>query len=115
VAGIKMLALANERGGDDNATVVLAEATGDDLAVHRDEETVTQTFEVVKAGHNTDVTSDHPPPATAPTAPKEAPARSVQPVGDDADKDRKSRPLQMLVAALMMIVMIGVFYLLLKG
>jgi hypothetical protein len=62
------------------------------------------------------VTSDRPPPATAPTAPKEEPARSVQAASNpDADKDRKSRGLQMLVAALMMMVMIGVFYLLLKG
>ncbi len=118
-AGLKMLALANERGGDDNATVVLAEATGDDLVVHRDEETVTQTFEVMKSGPNTDVTSDRPPPPTpeAPKAPKEEHAEGVKADADDsieAGHDRKSRPLQMLVAAVMMIVMIGVFYLLLK-
>lgn len=60
-AAVKLIEMANERGGDDNATVVLAEATGDDLSVHRDAETVTQTFEVVKAGPNTDVKSERPP------------------------------------------------------
>ena len=57
-----MIHLANERGGDDNSTVLIAEATGDDLSVYRDEETVTQTFEVVKAGPNTDIKSERPPP-----------------------------------------------------
>ena len=112
----KMIDLANERGGDDNATVVLAEATGDDLEVHRDAETVTQTFEVMKAGPATDIKSEPPPApsATAANAPKAAPATpAAEPTEEDEDK--KSRPLQIAVAALMMAVMIGVFYLLLRG
>jgi serine/threonine protein phosphatase PrpC len=78
-AAAKMIDLANERGGDDNSTAVLAEATGDDLSVYRDEETVTQTFEVVKAGPNTDVKSDRPPPPdAAPSKPAEAEAKKKE-------------------------------------
>ncbi len=116
VAGTKMIALANERGGDDNSTVVLAEATGDDLSVHRDEETVTQTFEVVKAGPNTDIQSDRPPPPepTKVSATEEAKPTEASPTAPEQDSDRSSRPLQMAVAAFMMLVMIGVCYLLLR-
>ena len=110
----KLIDMANDRGGDDNATVVLAEATGDDLLVYRDEETVTQTFEVVKAGPNTDVKSDHPPPPedAEEADPDEEAAKKASAARDEAD--RKSRPLQFAVAILMMAVMVGVIYLIVR-
>ncbi len=39
--------LANERGGEDNITVVLARVEGEGLSVPRDQETLTQTFQVL--------------------------------------------------------------------
>ncbi len=117
----KLIDLANDRGGDDNCTVVIAQALGDELEIHRDEETVTQTFEVVKAGPNTDIKSDHPPAvvAVAPpaTLPDTIPPAAIlpEPVSTAEDAaDRKSRPLQLAVAAIMMLVMIGVFYFIFK-
>lgn len=44
-----MIALANERGGDDNETVIVADVLGDDLAEVDEYETVTSTFEVLQA------------------------------------------------------------------
>jgi serine/threonine protein phosphatase PrpC len=121
-AATKLIEMANERGGDDNSTVVLAEANGDDLVVHRDAETVTQTFEVVKAGPNTDIKSERPPPAAPvaapppkepPAAPAPAPAVAA-PVPEDSEVE-KTRPMQMVVAGVMMLIMIAVFYLLLRS
>ncbi|APR79535.1 Protein serine/threonine phosphatase PrpC, regulation of stationary phase [Minicystis rosea] len=43
----ELITLANERGGEDNITVVLAEVGGDGLAIPRDAETLTQTFQVL--------------------------------------------------------------------
>jgi len=110
----KLVETANERGGDDNVTVVIAEATGDDLLPHRDEETVTQTFEVVKAGPNTDVKSDHPPPPDAEPATAQPQPEKKRPGPQIAEEDRQSRPLQLAVAALMMAVMIGILYYVIK-
>lgn len=42
-----LVARANERGGEDNITVVIAEVDGDALAIPRDAETLTQTFQVL--------------------------------------------------------------------
>jgi serine/threonine protein phosphatase PrpC len=42
-----LIALANERGGDDNATAIVADVDGDDLAPVEDFETVTSTYEVL--------------------------------------------------------------------
>jgi serine/threonine protein phosphatase PrpC len=113
VACAKLVEAANDRGGDDNVTVVLAEATGDDLTLNRDEETVTQTFEVMKAGPNTDVKSDHPPPPDAEEPAGEAPAAAKEGPAEP-DGDLSTRPLQVAVAALMMVLMIGVFYLIMR-
>lgn len=44
-----MIALANERGGDDNETVIVADVLGEDLAEVDEYETVTSTFEVLQA------------------------------------------------------------------
>jgi PPM family protein phosphatase len=39
--------LANERGGEDNITVILARVDGEGLSIPRDQETLTQTFQVI--------------------------------------------------------------------
>jgi hypothetical protein len=44
-----MIALANERGGEDNETVIVADVIGEDLAEVDEYETVTSTFEVLQA------------------------------------------------------------------
>ncbi len=44
-----MIALANERGGDDNETVIVADVLGEDLNEPVEFETVTSTFEVLQA------------------------------------------------------------------
>jgi PPM family protein phosphatase len=44
-----MIALANDRGGEDNETVIVADVLGDDLAEVDEYETVTSTFEVLQA------------------------------------------------------------------
>jgi serine/threonine protein phosphatase PrpC len=44
-----MIALANERGGDDNQTAIVADLTGDDLPLPDEFETVTETYEVLSA------------------------------------------------------------------
>ncbi|HEY4056121.1 MAG TPA: protein phosphatase 2C domain-containing protein [Kofleriaceae bacterium] len=43
-----MIALANERGGDDNQTAIVADLTGDALPLPDEFETVTETYEVLK-------------------------------------------------------------------
>ncbi len=113
----KLIDTANERGGDDNSTVVLAQATGDDLMAHRDDETVTQTFEVVNPGPNTDIKSERPPPNTdEPKAADAVAEAKPETLGADAnhEEDMKSRPLQIAVAVAMMMVMAAVFYLLIR-
>jgi PPM family protein phosphatase len=42
-----MVDLANERGGEDNITVILARVDGEGLSIPRDQETLTQTFQVI--------------------------------------------------------------------
>jgi serine/threonine protein phosphatase PrpC len=44
-----MIALANERGGEDNETVIVADIVGEDLNDPMEFETVTSTFEVMQA------------------------------------------------------------------
>jgi hypothetical protein len=87
----RLIQLANEHGGEDNITVVVAEVDGDDLAEHQPVETVTQTLHVVSeySGGVARVEEDeHPeelPPPSAPTA-KSQPdsARDFRPVVSDA-------------------------------
>jgi serine/threonine protein phosphatase PrpC len=42
-----LIDLANERGGEDNITVIIAEVAGDGLQLPREAETLTQTFQVL--------------------------------------------------------------------
>jgi serine/threonine protein phosphatase PrpC len=116
----KLIETANERGGDDNSTVVLAQAIGEDLLAYRDEETVTQTFEVMTPGPTTDIQADVPPASSAvpQDAPKKPEPAKVEPLEKPnsppaSDDDMKSRPLQIAVAVVMMIVMAAIFYVLL--
>jgi serine/threonine protein phosphatase PrpC len=44
-----MIALANERGGEDNETVIVADVLGEDLEEPMEFETVTSTFEIMQA------------------------------------------------------------------
>lgn len=144
----KLVALANERGGEDNCTVILAQAEGPGLQPFRDAERVTQTFEVVKEGPGAPADDDKkkkkakpvaaaPAPAPAPNAeeakdakPEELTAEATvmpEPEEDKDDDDKplpepkppteeelKSRPQQMLVAVAMILIMLGVFYYILK-
>ncbi len=45
----QMIALANERGGDDNQTAIVADVSGEGLELPDEFETVTSTYEVLKA------------------------------------------------------------------
>jgi PPM family protein phosphatase len=44
-----MIALANDRGGDDNETAIVADVTGEDLPSTEEFETVTETYSVLKS------------------------------------------------------------------
>ena len=146
----KLVDLANARGGEDNCTVILAQAEGQGLSPFRDAERVTQTFEVVKEGPG-GLPDDEkkikkrpgelsPKPAVVAAAPAEAkegkpeeltaeatamPEPEEEKDEDDDDKplpepkppteeELKSRPQQMIVAIAMILVMLGVFYYILK-
>ena len=157
----KLVDLANERGGEDNITLVVAQLEGDGLTAFRDDERVTTTFEVVKEGPglNEDERSDRkakkkkaatpkgdekPASSEASKATKKpadekksAPESKTDETEDDekdekdekdddddgpsmvekppTEEELKSRPLQMVVAAIMIAVMIGVFYMILRG
>jgi serine/threonine protein phosphatase PrpC len=73
--------LANEHGGDDNITVILARVDGEGLSEPRDQETLTQTFQVVAeykaAGSGLDESGDEDEGARA--AKRPAAARSKRP------------------------------------
>ncbi len=157
----KLVDLANERGGDDNITLVVAQLEGEGLTPFRDDERVTTTFEVVKEGpgvpddekKEAKKKNDEPKKDDAKKDDADPPAKDDEPTDgkrkkkkeeakkkaeeeddeeeakDDEDEDDekkaiepkppteeelKSRPLQMVVAVVMIAVMIGVFYLILK-
>jgi serine/threonine protein phosphatase PrpC len=68
-----MVALANERGGRDNQTVIVGDVLGEDLPSPMEFETLTSTFEVLQSFQTGPKPS--PPPAEAPVA---EPARERQ-------------------------------------
>lgn len=73
----RLVARANERGGEDNITVVIAEVTGEALAPPRDAETLTQTFQVLaeyKAAAGGDDLADDDPDDDEPAAATPPPA-----------------------------------------
>jgi len=91
-----LIDLANERGGEDNVTVVVAQLTGDGLALPREAETLTQTFQVLaeykaaaaKADQHEDEDEDEgeqelvaaplsTPPKAAPPAPPPSPVPTI--------------------------------------
>ncbi|MEI8257473.1 MAG: hypothetical protein WCJ30_17505, partial [Deltaproteobacteria bacterium] len=87
----KMVDLANERGGDDNITAIVASLDGAGLPVPGPDETVTQTFEVLQefeqGGKKRSVTPRPTPPdeparapvVDEPAAPVETPADAQSP------------------------------------
>lgn len=133
----RLIALANERGGEDNVTVVIAELTGEGLQPNKDSESVTQTFEIVRDFVQMDDAKANkkktdPPPAVA--VEKIEPAAKVEPAEkaddkavdakeqveqeDDSPKptdvsapgDLTTRPQQMVVAAVMIAVILYVLW-----
>lgn len=74
-----MIALANERGGEDNETVIVADVLGEDLNEPVDFETVTSTFEVLQAFEARPTKQRRrTPPVGAPTPEPVPAARSVK-------------------------------------
>jgi serine/threonine protein phosphatase PrpC len=80
-----MIALANERGGRDNETVIVADVLGDDLATPMEFETVTSTYEVLQAfqaGQSVGRMSPQPPPEPA-DADDEVEIEVVEPAAEE--------------------------------
>jgi PPM family protein phosphatase len=138
----KLIELANERGGDDNVTVVIAELSGEGLEPYKGNETVTQTFEIVrdfaqveenktktKADANDEkkkVEADKPAAseekaddnkaAEAQDHPEEEEDDDeVKPTPEGPPGDLTTRPQQMVVAFVMISVALYVLYELVKG
>jgi PPM family protein phosphatase len=122
----KLIALANERGGEDNITVVLAELSGDGLQPHKGGESVTQTYEIVRDFAQPNDDAPKPPPAKPPPAPPEPP-KPAEATDEDEDDDEikpppkgqpgdlSTRPQQMVVAAIIIGVMLWVLYTIVRG
>jgi PPM family protein phosphatase len=107
--------LANERGGEDNITVVLARVDGEGLSLPRDQETLTQTFQVLAeykaAGASLGTADDEPDDEPAPTpAPMRAPAPSPPVKAAPA----RGVDLQLVAAAVVVGVIVGALVLLLQ-
>ena len=74
-----MISLANERGGDDNETVIVADVVGEDLAEVDEYETVTSTFEVLQAfDPKPNQRRRRTPPAVAVAPPADPPAIEME-------------------------------------
>jgi serine/threonine protein phosphatase PrpC len=72
-----MVALANERGGHDNGTVIIADVLGEALAVPVEFETVTSTYEVLQAFQAAGAIAQVTPQVETPAP--ELPLENVQP------------------------------------
>ena len=114
----RLIALANERGGEDNITAVLAEVEGAALAMFDGQESVTHTYQLV---HDyVEVTSSPSSSPRSPSVPAPAPSSGHDEVNDEGDLlpgvsagppgDLKTRPQQMAVAALIIGAMLYVLY-----
>jgi serine/threonine protein phosphatase PrpC len=89
-----MISLANERGGRDNSTVIVADLSGDGLELPDEFETVTSTYEVLQAfeanlGSNPAVTPPPLPDVNVPMSPAiealpDLPDDSPNPAGPNA-------------------------------
>jgi len=64
-----MIALANDRGGDDNQTAIVADLVGDGLPLPDEFETVTETYEVLQAFEVGTSSSEEPPRRRRATTP----------------------------------------------
>ncbi len=133
----RLIALANERGGEDNVTVVIAELTGEGLQPNKDSESVTQTFEIVRDFVQMDdakANKKKTDPSPAVAVEKIEPAAKIEPAEkaddkavdakeqveeeDDSPKptdvsapgDLTTRPQQMVVAAVMIAVILYVLW-----
>lgn len=129
----KLIAMANERGGEDNVTVLLARVSGDDLVKFKGDESVTQTFEIVRDFAQSDSSSKTKAAEDAEhgDAKKAKPAEATpaeaadQPEDDEKEKepppieggppgDLSTRPQQMVVAVIMIIAIGYLFYTLVR-
>jgi serine/threonine protein phosphatase PrpC len=91
--------LANERGGEDNITVILARVDGEGLSIPRDQETLTQTFQVLAeykaagtalADEDQEDEGERPvPPKRPASAPAKRPAAAAPPAKRAAGVDLK--------------------------
>ncbi len=132
----KLIELANERGGEDNITLILAEVSGEGLQPNKDSESVTQTFEIVRdfvqVEEGKGAKKADPPlvvdkdkaveekseptekadakPVEAQDPPEEEEDDSPKPTDASAPGDLTTRPQQMVVAAVMIAVILYVLW-----
>lgn len=84
----KMITLANDRGGDDNETVIVADILGEDLAEVDEYETVTSTFEVLQAfDPKPNQRRRRTPPVVAVPPPKEPEPKAIEIVAEEPPED----------------------------
>jgi PPM family protein phosphatase len=117
-----LVALANERGGEDNITVVLASVDGEGLSIPREQETLTQTFQVLAeykaAGGALGLDHDEEPPEDD-YAPPKKPAPAVRAPVDLAPAPAAPAPpkgvdLKLVVTAVAVGVGLGLLVVLLQ-
>ena len=115
--------LANERGGDDNITVVLARLDGEGLSVPKDQESLTQTFQVLAeykaagaslTAEDEDDPPDDDPPAPLPAASHPSPPTASHPPPAKAAPRPKGVDLQLVLTAVLAGVAVGALVLLLQ-